>query len=118
MMEQRGIKTELLDGITPNVSPAVYGEVKVPGAKTTLIFYAHYDGQPVNPDKWTGGSKTIRAVFIDKPIEQGGKILNATGIPSPDWRLAGRGSADDKAGVMTIINAYDALVKTGIPFKT
>ena len=38
MMEQRGIKTELLDGITPNVSPAVFGEVKVPGAKTTLIF--------------------------------------------------------------------------------
>ncbi len=117
MMEQRGIKTELLDGITPNVSPAVYGEVKVPGAKTTLIFYAHYDGQPVNPDKWTGGLKPFEPVFIDKPIEQGGKILTVTGNPSPDWRLAGRGSADDKAGVMTIINAYDALVKTGIPLK-
>jgi acetylornithine deacetylase/succinyl-diaminopimelate desuccinylase-like protein len=117
MMEQRGIKTELLDGITPNVSPAVYGEVKVPGAKTTLIFYAHYDGQPVNPDKWTGGLKPFEPVFIDKPIEQGGKILNVTGNPSPRWRLAGRGSADDKAGVMTIINAYDALVKTGIPLK-
>ena len=32
-------------------------------------------------------------------------------------RLAGRGSADDKAGVMTILNAYDALVKTGVALK-
>ena len=118
MMEQRGIKTELLDGTTAGVSPVVFGEVKIPGAKTTLAFYAHYDGQPVNPAKWTGGLKPFEPVFIDKPIEQGGKIVapTATGF-SPEWRLTGRGSADDKAGVMTILNAYDALVKTGAPLK-
>ncbi|TMI64843.1 MAG: M20/M25/M40 family metallo-hydrolase [Bacteroidetes bacterium] len=117
MMEKRGIKTELLDGITPKVNPAVFGEIKVPGAKTTLAFYAHYDGQPVNPDKWTGGLKPFDPVFIDKPIEQGGKILKIRDAVSPEWRLTGRGSADDKAGVMTIISAYDALVKSGIPLK-
>jgi acetylornithine deacetylase/succinyl-diaminopimelate desuccinylase-like protein len=122
MMEQRGIKTELLDAITPNVSPVVFGEIKVPGAKTTLTFYAHYDGQPVNPAKWTGGLKPFEPVFIDKSIEQGGKIVSAAnGFSSYPidigWRLTGRGSADDKAGVMTIINAYDALVKSGIPLK-
>jgi acetylornithine deacetylase/succinyl-diaminopimelate desuccinylase-like protein len=113
MMEQRGIKAELLTGTTPNVSPAVFGEIKVPGAKTTLAFYAHYDGQPVNPAKWTGGLKPFEPVFIDKPIEQGGKIVSAANGISPEWRLTGRGSADDKAGVMTILNAYDALIKTG-----
>ena len=117
MMEQLGIKAELLGGISPNVNPAVFGEVKVPGAKTTLAFYAHYDGQPVNPSKWSGGLKPFEPVFINKPIEQGGKILNATGNISPEWRLTGRGSADDKAGVMTILNAYDALVKRGVPLK-
>jgi acetylornithine deacetylase/succinyl-diaminopimelate desuccinylase-like protein len=117
MMEQRGIRAELLDGITPNVSPAVFGEVKVPGATTTLVFYAHYDGQPVNPAKWTGGLKPFEPVFIDKTIEQGGKIVSATNGFSNDWRLTGRGSADDKAGVMTILNAYDALVKTGTKLK-
>ena len=35
MMEQRGIKAEFLDGTTPKVNPVVFGEVKVPGAKTT-----------------------------------------------------------------------------------
>jgi acetylornithine deacetylase/succinyl-diaminopimelate desuccinylase-like protein len=117
MMEQRGIKSEFLDGTTPKVNPVVFGEVKVPGAKTTLSFYAHYDGQPVNPAKWTGGLQPFEPVFIDKPVEQGGKIISVSGDISPEYRLAGRGSADDKAGVMTILNAYDALVKTGIAFK-
>jgi len=114
MMEQRGIKAEFLDGITPKVNPVVFGEIKVPGAKYTLSFYAHYDGQPVNPAKWTGGLQPFEPVFIDKPIEQGGKIISLSGNISPEYRLAGRGSADDKAGVMTILNAYDALVKTGV----
>lgn len=117
MMEQRGIKAEFLEGTTANVNPVVFGEVKVPGAKYTLAFYAHYDGQPVNPAKWTGGLEPFKPVFIDKPIEQGGKIMTVTENISPEWRLTGRGSADDKAGVMTILNAYDALAKTGIAFK-
>ena len=114
MMEQHGIKAEFLNGITPNVNPVVFGEIKVPGAKYTLSFYAHYDGQPVNPAKWTGGLKPFEPVFIDKPVEQGGKIISVSGNISPEYRLAGRGSADDKAGIMTILNAYDALVKTGV----
>jgi acetylornithine deacetylase/succinyl-diaminopimelate desuccinylase-like protein len=114
MMEQRGIKAEFLNGTTPNVNPVVFGEIKVPGAKYTLSFYAHYDGQPVNPAKWTGGLQPFAPVFINKPIEQGGKIISVSGNISPEYRLAGRGSADDKAGVMTILNAYDALVKSGV----
>ena len=117
MMAQRGIKAEFLEGMTPKVNPVVFGEVKVPGAKYTLSFYAHYDGQPVNPAKWTGGLTPFDPVFIDKPIEQGGKIIPVTGNVSSEWRLAGRGSADDKAGVMTILNAYDALIKNGIVLK-
>ncbi|HEX6846167.1 MAG TPA: M20/M25/M40 family metallo-hydrolase [Chitinophagaceae bacterium] len=117
MMEQRGIKAGFLDGITPKVNPVVFGEVMVPGAKTTLSFYAHYDGQPVNPAKWTGGLQPFEPVFINKPIEQGGEIIAVQGYVSPEYRLAGRGSADDKAGVMTILNAYDALVRSGIPLK-
>ena len=56
-------------------------------------------------------------VFIDKPIEQDGRIIREPDNISPDLRLTGRGSADDKAGVMTILNAYDALVKTGVALK-
>src|SRR5438128_9382684 len=56
MMKKRGIqKLQLLTAQTAGVPPAVYGEVIVPGAKQTIVFYAHYDGQPVNPAQWAKG---------------------------------------------------------------
>lgn len=118
MMKKRGIAGQLLDGPKAGTTPAVFGEVKVPNAKKTIIFYAHYDGQPVNPKQWGEGLQPFVPVFITAPIEQGGKIITTytSGQPiDPNWRLSGRGSADDKAGVMTILNAYDALVKCKIP---
>ncbi|GAB3701997.1 M20/M25/M40 family metallo-hydrolase [Spirosoma flavus] len=117
MMKQRGLQPVLLDGAKSGTTPAVFGEVKVPGAQKTVIFYAHYDGQPVNPKQWAEGLQPFTPVFITLPVEQGGKIVTtykSGDAIDPNWRLAGRGSADDKAGVMTILNAYDALVKSKI----
>ncbi|SFC03502.1 M20/M25/M40 family metallo-hydrolase [Spirosoma endophyticum] len=117
MMKQRGIPASLLDGVKPGTNPAVFGEVKVPGATKTLIFYAHYDGQPVNPKQWAKGLQPFEPVFITAPVEQGGTIVTtykSGDAINPTWRLSGRGSADDKAGVMAILNAYDALVKSNI----
>jgi len=56
MMNKRAIqKVQLLNAAAAGAPPAIYGEVMVPGAKQTLIFYAHYDGQPVNPAQWAKG---------------------------------------------------------------
>ena len=116
MMKQRGIEPTLLQGTTAGVTPAVYGEIKVPGATKTIAYYAHYDGQPVNPKQWAAGLEPFKPVFITAPLEQGGSIVNYTKGDSinNNWRISGRGSADDKAGVMVILNAYDALVKSNI----
>ena len=65
MMRKKGIQAELLDAISPNVTPAVYGIVKVPGAKRTIALYAHYDGQPVNPAQWANGLKPFEPVFLN-----------------------------------------------------
>lgn len=116
MMEQRGIPVQLLQGTTPGVTPAVFGEIKTPGATKTLGFYAHYDGQPVNPKQWHEGLEPFKPVLLTAPLESGGKIVGPfkAGDPVDDsYRISGRGSADDKAGVMVILNAYAALVKTG-----
>ena len=116
MLKKRGIQTKLLESNTKGSPKAVYGEVIVPGAKQTLIFYAHYDGQAVNPEKWHPSIKPYQPVLLDQSIEKSGKIIAfpANGQAfNPEWRIASRSSSDDKAGVMTIINAYDALVKTG-----
>src|SRR6187200_1953261 len=47
MLTRRGMATRLLE--LDGAPPAVYGEKRVPGAKRTVVFYAHYDGQPVDP---------------------------------------------------------------------
>ena len=32
----------------------VFGEIEVPGATRTILFYCHYDGQPADPSRWVG----------------------------------------------------------------
>ena len=120
MLKKRGIQTKLLESNTKGTPKAVYGEVIVPGAVQTIIFYAHYDGQPVSPEKWHPKLKPYQPVLLDQSIEKSGKIIAfpTNGQPfNPEWRISCRSSSDDKAGVMTIINAYDALVKTGVKLK-
>jgi acetylornithine deacetylase/succinyl-diaminopimelate desuccinylase-like protein len=116
MMKQRGIQATLLHGTTTGVNPAVFGEIKVAGATKTIAYYAHYDGQPVNPRQWAAGLDPFTPVFITAPLEQGGTIINYKKGDSINagWRLSGRASADDKAGVMVILNAYDALIKSNV----
>jgi len=95
----------------------VYGEALVPGAKRTIVFYAHYDGQAVNPEQWHPSIKPYQPVFLSRSIEKGGSVLpqpRPGETINPEWRISGRSSSDDKAGVMLILNAYDAFVKSRI----
>lgn len=114
MMKKRNIaNVRLLAGNTSSVPPAVYGEVLVPGARQTLIFYAHYDGQPVNPAQWAKGLAPFTPVLLTSTYDKGQTISlpTASGKLDPDWRVYARGASDDKAGVMAILNAYDALAR-------
>lgn len=116
MLQKRGAEARLLTLPSPNANPVVYGEVKVPGATKTLMLYAHFDGQPVNPAQWAPGWEPFNPKFVTGPVEQGGKLVDnwKSGDPvDPSWRLTGRGSADDKAGVFTILNAHAALTAAG-----
>ena len=117
MLKRRGIEPQLLAGNTKGVPPAVYGEVRVPGATKTVVFYAHYDGQPVNPNQWAEGLKPFEPVLYSNSLEAGGLAI-AMPKPkesiNPDWRIYGRSTSDDKAGVFAILAAYDALLKLNI----
>ncbi|HLG38214.1 MAG TPA: M20/M25/M40 family metallo-hydrolase, partial [Chitinophagaceae bacterium] len=92
----------------------VYGEVMVPGAKQTLIFYAHYDGQPVNPAQWAKGLDPFVPELADDAIDAGGRLIdisvNSNSL-EPRWRIYARSASDDKAGVIAILNAYEAIAK-------
>lgn len=109
MLAARGIKPERLE--IPNVPPVVYGEIKTPGATRTLIFYVHYDGQPVEPAKWVGGDP-FAPMLRSAPLEAGGKDIPfpAKGQPfNPEWRVYARATGDDKAPIIALVTALDAL---------
>jgi acetylornithine deacetylase/succinyl-diaminopimelate desuccinylase-like protein len=52
-MKRQGLNPQLLQAAEKDAPPAVYGEWNVPNAKRTIVFYAHYDGQPTDPRAWT-----------------------------------------------------------------
>lgn len=99
--------------------PAVYGEILTPGAKETIGFYAHYDGQPVNPSQWASGlSPFVPRLFDGSLLEEGKPIAFPSAGPyNPKWRIYARGASDDKAGVIAILSAYTSLVASGIKPK-
>jgi acetylornithine deacetylase/succinyl-diaminopimelate desuccinylase-like protein len=109
MMKARGIASRLLE--SPNGGPpAVYGELRTPGATKTIVFYAHYDGQPVDTTQWT--TPPWQPVLRDKPLDAGGKVIAipaAAGSIQGEWRLYARSASDDKAPIVAMLTALDAL---------
>ena len=115
MMAARGLKPRLLEGDAADVPPAIYAEWLVPGARRTLVLYAHYDGQPVTPEDWKSTQPFEPRLYSDR-LDRGGKPID---FPSSgqtindDWRIYGRAASDDKLGVMAILEAVDRLKATG-----
>jgi acetylornithine deacetylase/succinyl-diaminopimelate desuccinylase-like protein len=114
MMTRRGIATRLLESPTGG-PPAVYGELATPGAARTVVLYAHYDGQPVEAARWATApwSPTLR----DGPLEHGGHVVplpTTPGITGADWRLYARSAGDDKAPIVAMLVALDALRSAGL----
>src|SRR5262249_2148137 len=50
LLEKRGVKTQLLT--VAGAPPVVFGRIDTPDATQTIVFYAHYDGQPLDPKEW------------------------------------------------------------------
>ncbi|HYL84081.1 MAG TPA: M20/M25/M40 family metallo-hydrolase [Candidatus Angelobacter sp.] len=119
MLEARGIETHLLP-ITGR-GPVVFGKLTSPEAKRTVIFYAHYDGQPVDPAAWTDGAP-FEPVLRDAAIEAGGKRIpfpsagaGHGAVYNDDWRIYARSASDDKSPIVALLAALDALRSKNIP---
>lgn len=113
MLERRGVRSRLLE--TPGAPPAVYGELAASGATRTVVFYAHYDGQPVDTTQWATApwSPTLRA----KPLTAGGAIIpmpTQPGTVDGESRLYARSAGDDKSPIIAFLSALDALRAAGI----
>ena len=107
MLEARGIETHLLP--IRGRGPVVFGKLIAPAATRTVIFYAHYDGQPVDPAAWTDGTP-FEPVLRSDAIEAGGKRIpfpeNSAKQPAvykDDWRIYARSSSDDKSPIVACL---------------
>src|ERR671922_47026 len=121
MLEARGIETHLLP-ITGR-GPVLFGKLISPEAKRTVIFYAHYDGQPVDPAAWTDGAP-FEPALRSAAIEAGGKRIPfpengaaKRGAYNDDWRIYARSASDDKAPIVALLAALDALQSKKIPLS-
>jgi acetylornithine deacetylase/succinyl-diaminopimelate desuccinylase-like protein len=96
----------------------VYGELRAPGATRTIVMYAHYDGQPVDPARWATPPWT--PTLRDAPLERGGRAIplpDRGGVIDDDARLYARSSSDDKAPIVAMLAALDALRAARIPLS-
>ena len=112
LLERRGIRAELLEA--PGSPPAVYGELRVPGATRTVVLYAHYDGQPVDSARWASAPWT--PVLRDGVLGAGGRDIPfpaKAGALDGEWRLYARSASDDKGPIVVMLAALDALRAAG-----
>ena len=112
-LQQRGFEVEVFSA---GRSPYVYAERNVDGAETTVLVYAHFDGQPVDAREWS--SPPFEPTLRDGPVDAGGvaKPWEQLAAPvDPDWRIYARSAGDDKAPVIALAAAIDALDSAGLP---
>ncbi len=90
-------------------APVVFARYQAEDALGTLLLYIHYDGQPVNPDLW------IHCQPFEPCLVDGDRVvdINATNSLDPEWRIYARSASDDKAPIMSLVQAMSALRATG-----
>jgi len=108
MLERHGMKAELLETAG---NPLVYAEKNQPGATKTILFYIHYDGQPVDPARWKQASPFQPTMRTGRMEEAAPVIPNfrASAAFPDNWRLYARSASDDKAPILAFCAALDAL---------
>jgi acetylornithine deacetylase/succinyl-diaminopimelate desuccinylase-like protein len=114
MLEKRGVTVRVLtlEGAPPIVVgdlPIAVGDLPAKNSKRTIAFYAHYDGQPVDATQWKGAPWTpvMRDVGGNDVDWRDAKAID------PEWRLFARSAGDDKAPIIGMLAALDALRAAG-----
>ncbi len=100
MLKKRGVEAKLVEA--PDVNPVVFGEIRAPGATRTIVFYAHYDGQPLDPKEWASPP-------FSPVLAEGWRDRSAAGDKfDPESRIYARSASDDKAPIIAILAALDS----------
>jgi len=108
LLERHGLAAEILETAG---NPLVYGERKVARAARTVLYYIHYDGQPVDPARWKQAGP-FQPILRDGRMEDGAREIasfNTLARFDDNWRLYGRSTSDDKGPIVAFCAALDAI---------
>ncbi|MGZ5476287.1 MAG: M20/M25/M40 family metallo-hydrolase, partial [Thermoanaerobaculia bacterium] len=86
MFAKRQVESRLLR--VAGAPPLVIADLRAPGATKTIGFYAHYDGQPIDPAQWSSPPW--------QPVIR-------------DGRVYARSASDDKAPIIAMLTALDSM---------
>jgi hypothetical protein len=75
MMQKRGVAARQVS--VPGSNPVVFGEIRTQGAARTIGFYAHYDGQPLDPKEWA--NPPFQPTLRNGQLEKDGQIISLPG---------------------------------------
>jgi acetylornithine deacetylase/succinyl-diaminopimelate desuccinylase-like protein len=106
---ERGFTAET---ITAGRAPYVIAERLIDVDAPTVLVYAHFDGQPVQPENWASPPFTPTLKDGDTALDWD-KALD--GPIDAEWRVYARSAGDDKAPVIALMHAIDALESAQVP---
>jgi len=98
--------------------PVVLAERIVDSRKPTVLFYIHFDGQPVDKRKWDQDDPFTPV--IKKKNEKGEweeVSYDETYNWDKEWRIFARAAADDKAPIIMFLKALDIIESKEIKLK-
>ncbi len=109
---QRGFTSQI---VRAGGAPYVIAEKIIPGATKTVLFYVHFDGQPTISANWASPPfvPTLRSGPIEKNADPLPWPTKDTKI-NPEWRLFARSAGDDKAPIIGLMAALDAMQVAGV----
>ncbi len=113
--KNRGFTTRQLEN---QGKPMLYAEWprKLPGAKTVL-YYMHFDGQPVVDREWSQPSPW-QPVVKQRTSAGAWEVVSREALfgatLDPELRVFARSASDDKAPIMMFLAAFDGLKAMGV----
>jgi acetylornithine deacetylase/succinyl-diaminopimelate desuccinylase-like protein len=106
-LRARGFSPQLLRA-GAGTPASVFAALNTPGARRTVLFYAHYDGQPVSQKGWIT-EPFVPAIRTALPDSQPVDWQQPSARLDDNWRLFARSAGDDKASIQALLSAVDAL---------
>jgi acetylornithine deacetylase/succinyl-diaminopimelate desuccinylase-like protein len=113
-LKKRGFVTR---EVPNNGHPIVLASYPGTPAKKTVLFYLHFDGQPVTPSQWSQPSPW-QPVLKKKTADGLWTAVDMQQLMRPDFdpelRVFARASSDDKGPIMMFLAALDLMRAQGI----